>query len=341
MPRIHVHIVTAPRAGARGPFRWLDEILERADEYAIDRLSTGDVLGNHLECFTALGYMAGRTSRAQLGPFITTAAHRDVAMIAASTASLDAVTDGRAFLVLGRGDGIVRNLGMRPQTVEETADAACAIRGLLAGQPHGRVRLAWPEPPGARIPIYLAAGGPRMVRAAAEVADGVYLATGTTEASVARARRTLTEVERDRRLDMWWVTRFGIADSTDEALAVASEGLSSIGNHALRGGDLAARDVPEELWPALREYHDRYSYERKNAAGGGRSNVDLMNELGLRDYFLERFGIVGTPQEVVARLIELERRGVDSVTLLVSSLHELDLIGADVLPALREQVSAA
>src|SRR4051812_30981778 len=101
--RIGLHVVAQPARGS-GPVdvSWIDEILARVDGYAIDRLSTGDVIGNHLECFAALGYMAARTSRVEIGPFITTPATRDVGLLAAAALSLDAMTGGRAYFVLGR-----------------------------------------------------------------------------------------------------------------------------------------------------------------------------------------------------------------------------------------------
>jgi len=355
MVRVTVHVVARPTRGeAAADIGWIDAILARVDRYTIDRLSIGDVQGNHLECFSALGYAAARTNRVGLGPLVTNAATRDVGVLAAAAASLDAMSRGRAFLVLGRGDGVAHNLDLAAHTVDETAEAIVALRALLregrCDYRGRRISLPWPGYPGERIPIYAAAGGPRMLRMAAAVCDGVYAATGCGEEDVRVALAAVAGVDRATPLDMWWVTRFGIGDSFEDAVMAASEGLSSIGNHALRG-NYAERGVPEDLWQPLGEYHRRYRYARKNplAAGTsgsdvaaespGPSNVDLMNELGLREYFIERFGIVGTPEQVVERLRELERRGVHSVTMLANSAHELDLIGSRVLPKLAPSTS--
>jgi len=347
MVRVTVHVVARPARGeAVADIGWIDEILERVDRYAIDRLSIGDVQGNHLECFSALGYAAARTNRVGLGPLVTNAATRDVGVLAAAAASLDSMSRGRAFVVLGRGDGVAHNLDLPAHTVDQTGEAIVALRALLREgrcEYRGRrIALPWPGCPGERVPIYAAAGGPRMLSMAAAVCDGVYAATGCSEEDVRVTLDAVADAERATPLDVWWVTRFGIGDSFEDAVAAASEGLSSIGNHALRG-DYAARRVPEQLWHPLGEYHRRYRYARKNplaaetavaAESPGPSNVDLMNELGLRDYFIERFGIVGTPGQVIERLRELERRGVHSVTMLANSAHELDLIGSQVLPML-------
>jgi 5,10-methylenetetrahydromethanopterin reductase len=63
-----------------------------------------------------------------------------------------------------------------------------------------------------------------------------------------------------------------------------------------------------------------------------------MEELGLADYFTERFGVVGTPDEVVTRLRELEAIGVNQVSLashnrgLKGVPDSVELLGQHVLP---------
>ncbi|HVW18116.1 MAG TPA: LLM class flavin-dependent oxidoreductase [Solirubrobacteraceae bacterium] len=353
MVRVHVHLVAQPGLvdGAAG-VGWIDEILARVDGYAIERISTGDVVGNHLELFSALGYMAARTSRVHVGPYVTNGATRDVGYLASLGLSLDAMTRGRAFLILGRGDGVARDLDLRAETVEQTRETIVALRRLLrepTASYRGRsIRLPWPARPGARVPVYAAPGGPRMLRMSAEACDGVYLATGCAEADVRRALDAIAAVPRDEPLDVWWVNRFGVGETRERAYGIVREGLASVGNHSLRG-DYAAKGVPEELRDALREYHARFDYDAKNpplvdgraAPAAGRTNADLMEELGLADYFLDRFGIVGTPEQVVQRLVELEARGVDAVTLLAQSVDELDLIGTRVLPRLAERGAPA
>lgn len=66
-----------------------------------------------------------------------------------------------------------------------------------------------------------------------------------------------------------------------------------------------------------------------------------MDELGLTDYFLARFGVAGTPDEVVARLRELEALGVNQVSLathdrgLAGIPESLQMLGEEVRPRVR------
>ena len=107
-------------------------------------------------------------------------------------------------------------------------------------------------------------------------------------------------------LDIWWDTRSGIAPDPRGRVHRAKESLASVGNHAFRAG-FEGKHVPPELHDKLRAYQQRFDYSEK---GTSAQNGPLMEELGLADYFTERFGVVGTPEEVVDRLRELEEIGV-------------------------------
>ena len=112
--------------------------------------------------------------------------------------------------------------------------------------------------------------------------------------------------------------------------------LASMGNHALRGGDYVTKKVPPELHDRLRRYHKGFDYDVKGVKYEGAKhgkNIALMEDLGLTDYFLDRFGVVGTPGDIVDRLHYLETLGVEQIGIAVHRLHDLRLLGEKVLPA--------
>ena len=140
----------------------------------------------HEETFSILGYLAARTERIRLGVGVVNPYTRHPALLAMGGATLDTLSGGRMLLGLGRSDAevIVGRMGM------EYAAPLARLRGTV-----GALRAAWDgervsaefagarlsnvglamRPVQSRLPIYLAAIGPRALRLAGEVADGVLL----------------------------------------------------------------------------------------------------------------------------------------------------------------------
>ncbi len=140
----------------------------------------------HEETFSLLGYLAAATKTIKLGLGVTNPYTRNPALLAMSTATLDRISGGRFNLGLGRSErGVIQDrMGMSygdPFQVMESV--VSTLRRLMAGEtltttdgPFSltNVRLAiMPGQP--RPPVYLAAIGPKALRLAGTIADGVLL----------------------------------------------------------------------------------------------------------------------------------------------------------------------
>ena len=151
-----------------------------AETAGFDLLYTGDIQSTHREAWSTLTLMATVTSRISLGPGVTNPVTRHPAVTAGAVATLDEISGGRAFLGLGTGDSAVRNLGLLPATLARTESYLDAVRSVLADgcavwdgvEIAGR---AWPR----RIPVLYSAHGPRSLRMAGRLADGVVAGVGT------------------------------------------------------------------------------------------------------------------------------------------------------------------
>ena len=146
-----------------------------------------------------LAAIATATARIQLGPGITNPHTRHPGVTAASVASLDELSDGRAFLGLGAGGALTLDpLDIEPsKPLTAVRETVRACRSLFAG---GRVdldgetvqlssaRLGYAR---SDIEIWLAGRGPRMMRTAGELADGLnlsYVHKGTLDEVIAAVR---------------------------------------------------------------------------------------------------------------------------------------------------------
>ena len=128
------------------------------------------------------------TERIRLGPLIENPVMRQPAVIAGSIATVDELAPGRAWLGMGVGDTAVRLMGRKPATVAELAESVRVIRRLLAGE---RLEVGAARPASLRhaapVPVWIAAGGPRTLRMAGAVADGVFIRVGVHRANLAHA----------------------------------------------------------------------------------------------------------------------------------------------------------
>lgn len=152
--------------------------------------------------YVMLAHALERTRLIKLGPLIENPVMRHPAVIAGSIATVDRIASGRTVLGLGVGDTAVRLMGRSPASVGGLERATDLIKRLLAGESvdvgermPARLRHAAP------VPVWIAAQGPRTLRMAGRVADGVFIRVGTRreniEASIDAIHRGATEVGRD------------------------------------------------------------------------------------------------------------------------------------------------
>ena len=161
-----------------------------------------------------------------------------------------------------------------------------------------------------RVPIYLAASGPRMLRLAGEIADGVIVNTGLTPEivrdSIAQVRAGAESAGRRLEdVDLWWLPVANVREDRAAAIDEVAMTLASAGSHLSRF-TTQGKHIPHELHAAVVALGDRYRPEEHSRPDS--SNRGLIRELDLLDYLADRFAIAGTAEECVAK-IEAGRRG--------------------------------
>ena len=154
----------------RDPLPWDDvaSIVRTAEHEGYATLFLPEISGR--DAFATLGALAGETSRLLLGTGVVPMASRTTMMTAMAAATVHERSQGR--LILGIGTGAVA-VG----ALERLRGVIRDLRALLDGETveidGERLRLTLT--PGSRVPIWIAALGPKAMRLAGEVADGVIL----------------------------------------------------------------------------------------------------------------------------------------------------------------------
>jgi len=172
-------------------FSWRDKSLadivscsRSAEDAGVESVWISEAWGR--DAFLALAAIAAATKRIKCATGIVNVYSRSPATIATSTATLDELSNGRAILGVGSSGALVieRWHGLRyDQPFARIRETTAIVRQILAGGQlrfQGDIfhvsdfRLAVP-PPSHKIPIYLAALGPKMLKLAGRIADGVLL----------------------------------------------------------------------------------------------------------------------------------------------------------------------
>jgi alkanesulfonate monooxygenase SsuD/methylene tetrahydromethanopterin reductase-like flavin-dependent oxidoreductase (luciferase family) len=274
---------------------------------------------------------------------------RDLGVTASALCTLAERFPGRIDFGIGTGDSALWGVGLRSSTVARLREYVVALRALLRGEEctfGGRTfSMRWPQLPDAAadIRIFVACSGPKVLTAAAEVADGAILHLGFSPEDVAYIDALIEEgSDRGGRdpdaFERWWHCSMRFASSLEEGQA---ENLG-INPGWLTLKTMDGKRVPEEFQEPLRQLTDDFRNLDAEYASMGRPAmlVARAKELGLYEWLSARSSrLWGTPDDIAARLREYHDRGMDR-WIFYGGGRDLDLehwirtFGGHVLPKL-------
>ena len=313
-----------------------------AEEMGFDYVGIADSQSLARELYVTLGVVAASTERVMLGPTVSNPVTRHPAVAASAIASINELSKGRAFLGLGSGDSAVLNLGLRPARLAELHHYIQSVREMLAGETAeyrgDRAHVRWSS---TAIPVAMSAEGPRTLAMAGSVADAAIIHTGLTtdvlQDTVARIREGERASGREEGATaVWAFAKCNIADDREGAIGEIKMALAASGHHAFRF-TLEGKNVPQEYREAVSILHRDYEAAEHEQVGQTR-NATLTDELGLTEYFADRFAVVGTPEECRAKTRAIFEAGVDVLLITAIGPHPETIIrryGEEVIAPLR------
>ena len=296
------------------------DLAKRAETYGFSHAWTFD---SHLlweEPFVIYSRILHETHRLKVGPMVTNSATRDWTVTASLFATLNEMYGNRTVCGIGRGDSAVRVINGKPVRLAELREAIGVIRGLANGEAvdYRGTMLRFPWNPHSRLDIWVAAYGPKALALAGEVGDGFILQLADPDIadwSIRAVREAAEAAGRDPdALRMCVAAPAYVTDGSEAALAHARDQCrwfgGMVGNHvadivARYGADGSA--VPR----ALTDYiagREGYDYNQHGRAGNTHTAF-------VSDAIVDRFCVVGSPEQHVARLQELAGIGVDHFAL--------------------------
>jgi len=184
------------------------QVVQEAERLGYDSVWAAEAYGS--DTATVLAWLAAGTSRVKLGSAIFQMPGRSAAMTAMTAATIDQLSGGRMLLGIGSSGPQVAEgwHGQRfGRQLQRTRDYVAVVRLALSRERveyHGEtIELPLPDGPGKalkltiapvqeRIPIYLAAIGPKNTALAGEIADG-WIPTFFSPEHVSELRALLQE----------------------------------------------------------------------------------------------------------------------------------------------------
>jgi 5,10-methylenetetrahydromethanopterin reductase len=178
-----------PAVGWKLPVLDIVAMAQRCEDAGFDRFAVAD-LQFHYDVVAVMTACAASTRRIGIESLVTNPYTRDAAMLACAWAAIADLSGGRAIFGIGGGVEIPKRVWIapfgheRPHATTAVRECVEVVRALWRGERvsyDGRVvhvhdvALDCPLPP--RIPVLIAARGPRMLALAGEIADIVHLAS--------------------------------------------------------------------------------------------------------------------------------------------------------------------
>ena len=315
----------------------IDRIISLTRQAESSGFSYGWIFDSHViwkEPFPLLTLMAANTKTMRLGPCVTNPAVRDVTVSASLFATLNLASRGRMQLGIGRGDSSRRVLGKKPTTLENLEEFVRVFRNLNAGKTVDLdgVPTHFPWASGEVPPVWVAGYGPKALRTAGRIADGVILqfadpdliewCLGFVREGAKEAGRDFSKIEVMSAAPVW----------ASDDLKTARERVrwfpALVSNHII---DLISKYKPEDLPENLTSFvRNRGQYDYHHHCEVGSDNADFVS-----DEVVDRFCLIGPIEAHRKKLDRLRQAGVTQFNIYLMCGDEestLDVYAREILP---------
>jgi probable F420-dependent oxidoreductase len=313
------------------------ELTQRAERLGFAYAWTFDSHILWQEPYVIYSQMLAATDHIIVGPFVTNPATRDPTVTGSLFATLNDMFGNRTVCGIGRGDSSRRVLGRPPTTLAQTEEAIHIIKELAEGReidtPAGKVKIPWVRD--GRLEVWMAAYGPKALAVCGRAADGFILQLADpdiTRWTVAKVREAAAEAGRDPdAITVCVAAPAYVGDDIAHAREQCRWFGGMVGNHV---HDIVKRygeggDIPRALTDYIKA-REGYDYSHHGRVGNPDTEF-------VPDEIVERFCVLGTVDDHVAKLRELEGLGVDQFNIYL--MHDaqdatLEAYGSQVIPAM-------
>ena len=288
------------------------------------------------DCYAVLALAAERTRTIQLGTGVAIPATRIAPVTAHSIASISRIAPGRTFLGLGTGYTAMRAMGQKPMKLKDFREYIRVVRALLRGEEveytfdgrtelisflmadDGFVELKYP------IDFHISAFGPKSQKLAGELGDGMILGVprgGHPPDAFARAKAGAEEAGRDfGDFLLSGLANVMVLEKGESVLSQRS--IDQVGAAVMVAAHFiydkigeTGEDPPPIVAPIWKEYvaHMETIPKERRHLHQHASHYNYLRKDEMRfltEDLVRANAIIGTADEVIERLRELESQGM-------------------------------
>ncbi len=320
--------------------------------------------------YARMGVWAAATRRLKFSTGVTNPATRHPAVTAAAAASLHSISGGRAVLGIGRGDSALAYLGYAPASLSSFRQALQDIQALLSGgsvefRRDGAItgapemdslslggrptatKLNWLPSGLPKVPLDVAATGPKVIEMGAEIAERVTFSVGAMPERVAWAVELANKARTARGLDSQSIS-YGAQiivvchPDVDAMRETATSMVAPLARFQTIQGKVAGPVTAEDAqnFEAVRQGYDMTKH-------GVTVDKDKVKGGSLTWDFVSRFAIIGPPAHCIESLLALAALGITRFVIVGPGYYkEADptragLFIREVMPAVRAALATA
>ena len=291
------------------PLPKMIQLAKLSEDLGFSHIWVGD---SHLiwrEAYVNMAAAALNTSKVKLGTGVTNPLTRHPSVIASAYATLEELAPDRFIVGIGLGDSSVETMGMKPARLGFFEQTIKDMRELLAGKEvaldTGKIHLKHSIK--TKVPIYIAASGPKMLELAGRIADGVIILVGIADdyirQAVEKIRAGAQSAGRDfKEIDLVLWVPCAVSDKLPAKEAVKA--------HVAR---VVAHPLPfvldEKEKRVLDEIRKAYNYYQHMEQQASQAQV-------IPDWLVDKFAIAGTAKECRAQVERLQASGIKQIAII-------------------------
>jgi 5,10-methylenetetrahydromethanopterin reductase len=291
------------------PLQKMIQLAKLSEELGFSHVWIGD---SHLiwrEAYVNMAAAALNTSNIKLGTGVTNPLTRHPSVVASAYATLEELAPGRFIVGIGLGDSSVETMGMKPAKLGYFEKTIKQMRALIAGEEvqleTGKIHLKHPSKN--KIPIYIAASGPKMLELSGRIADGIIVLVGVADEYLRQAKEKIAAGAKaagrklsDIHLVLW--VPCAVSDKAPAKDAVKAH----VARVVAHPQPYVLDDKEQKVLAEIRKTYDYYHHMEQEA-----NHAEV-----IPDWLVDKFAIAGTVAECRAQVERIKKSGIQQIAII-------------------------